>query len=328
MFFDKVPKIDYFCTQINIFYFMKQFFKCFCAALLCSVGALAQSGQSVQWRYIENYKDMAIDQMQRYRIPASITLAQGLIESGAGQSRLAREAHNHFGIKVGIGWTGPYIVMADDRPDDRFRKYRTDDESFEDHSRFLHNNQRYQSLFSLALTDYRGWANGLKRCGYATNPRYPEMLIGLIERYNLQQFDSYTSGRYHARTSSTREKGLENDFFANHIVYKINKTYMIIAIPGDTWESVARETGVSKRRLLKYNEIPKNSTLVPGEIVYLDKKRSKADKKLKGVPHVVQPGESLYDIAQHYAVRLENVYKLNGFSPDYVPQAGDLIWLR
>ena len=190
---------------------------------------------------------MAIDQMQRYKIPASITLAQGLIESGAGQSRLAREAHNHFGIKVGLNWTGPYIVMSDDRPNDRFRKYRTDDESYEDHSRFLLTNQRYRSLFNLALTDYRGWANGLKRCGYATNPRYPEMLIGTIERYNLQQFDSFTSGRYHARSSTANEAKSESEFFDQHIVYRVNKTYMIIANATDTWEKVAHETGVSKR---------------------------------------------------------------------------------
>ncbi|MBQ9285921.1 MAG: glucosaminidase domain-containing protein [Bacteroidaceae bacterium] len=304
------------------------FFATLCLSFLCATVAVAQSGQSVQWRYIENYKDMAIDQMQRYRIPASITLAQGLIESGAGQSRLAREAHNHFGIKVGMNWTGPYIVMADDRPDDRFRKYRTDDESYEDHSRFLRNNQRYRSLFSLSLTDYKGWAHGLKRCGYATNPRYPEMLIGTIERYNLQQFDSYTSGRYHARTYSAGDARSESDFFSQHIVYRVNKTYMIIANATDTWEKVARETGVSKRKLMKYNERLKNSPLATGDIVYLEKKRSKADKSLKGVPHVVQPGESLYDIAQHYAVRLKNIYTLNGLSPDYVPQAGDLIWLR
>jgi len=297
----------------------------FLAVLFAVVALHAQSRQSVQWRYIENYKDMAVDQMRRYRIPASITLGQGLIESGAGQSRLAREAHNHFGIKVGMNWTGPYIVMADDRPNDRFRKYRTDDESYEDHSRFLRNNQRYRSLFSLKLTDYKGWAHGLKRCGYATNPRYADMLIGVIERYNLQQFDSYTSGRYH---SSSASPSSESDFFAHHIVYRINKTYMIIAISGDTWESVARETGVSARRLRRYNERPKHSVLAPGDIVYLEKKRSKADKSVKGIPHVVQPGESLYDIAQHYAVRLDRLYKLNALSPDYVAKAGDLIWLR
>lgn len=304
---------------------MRPRFLVFFVSFLASVALLAQSGQSLQWRYIENYKDMAVDQMRRYRIPASITLAQGLCESGAGQSRLAREAHNHFGIKVGSNWTGPYIVMADDRPNDRFRKYRTDDESYEDHSRFLSNNQRYSSLFNLKITDYKGWAYGLKRCGYATNPRYAEILIEVIERYNLQQFDSYTSGRYHSTTASATS---ENDFFERHIVYRVNKTYMIIAIAGDTWEKVARETGVSVRKLLKYNERPKGSPLAIGDVVYLEKKRTKADKSLKGIPHEVQPGESLYDIAQHYAIRLKNLYKLNALSPDYVPQAGDLIWLR
>ena len=304
---------------------MKARFLVFFVSLFAVMSLLAQSGQSVQWRYIENYKDMAVDQMQRYRIPASITLAQGLIESGSGQSRLAREAHNHFGIKVGMNWTGPYIVMADDRPDDRFRKYRTDDESYEDHSRFLRNNQRYRSLFDLKITDYKGWAYGLKRCGYATNPRYPEMLIGMIERYNLQQFDSYTSGRYHSTTTSPAS---ESDFFSRHIVYRINKTYMILAISGDTWEKVSRETGVSVKKLLKYNERPKGSPLAMGDVVYLQKKRTKADKSLKGVPHVVQPGESLYDIAQHYAIRLKSLYKLNALSADYVPEPGDLIWLR
>ena len=286
---------------------------------------LAQSGQSVQWRYVENYKDMAIDQMQRYRIPASITLAQGLCESGAGQSRLAREAHNHFGIKVGSNWTGPYIVMADDRPDDRFRKYKTDDESYEDHSRFLRNNQRYRSLFDLKVTDYKGWANGLKRCGYATNPRYAQMLIDVIERYNLQQFDSYSGRRHHGSTASSAS---ESDFYSRHIVYRINKTYMIIAMSGDTWESVARETGVSVRKLRKYNERPKDSPLQIGDRVYLEKKRTKADKSLKGQAHVVQAGESMYDIAQYYAIRLKNLYKLNALSPDYVPHPGDYIWLR
>ncbi|MBR1800943.1 MAG: glucosaminidase domain-containing protein [Bacteroidaceae bacterium] len=293
-----------------------------------SFTAFAQSGQSAQWVYIENYKDMAIDQMHRYKIPASITLAQGLCESGAGRSRLATEAHNHFGIKVGMNWTGPYIVMSDDRPDDRFRKYRNDAESYEDHSRFLASGQRYRGLFALKVTDYKGWAHGLKRAGYATNPRYAEMLIGVIERYNLQQFDSYTRGRYHARTRTQQAAESESAFFARHIVYKVNKNYMIIAASGDTWDTVARETGVSRRKLLKYNERPKTSALAPGDIVYLQKKRSKADKTFKGVPHVVKPGESLYDIAQHYGIRLKSLYSLNALSPDYTPQVGDLIWLR
>lgn len=304
---------------------MKPRFLVFFVTFFVATALFGQSRQSVQWRYIENYKDMAIDQMRRYQIPASITLAQGLCESGAGQSRLAVVAHNHFGIKVGSNWTGPYIIQSDDRPDDRFRKYSTDDESFEDHSKFLRYGQRYRSLFSLKLTDYRGWAHGLQRCGYATNPSYAKMLIDIIERYNLHQFDSNTSGRYHSRTTSASD---ESDFYAQHIVYRINKTYMVIAIAGDTWEKISRETGVSVRKLLKYNERPKGSQLAIGDVVYLQKKRTKADKSLKGVPHVVQPGESLYDIAQHYAVRLKNIYKLNALDPDYVPTPGDLIWLR
>lgn len=303
-------------------------FFAFWVACMTVMIAFAQGGQNAQWRYIENYKDMAIDQMRRYRIPASITLGQGLLESGAGKSRLATEAHNHFGIKVGMNWTGPYIVMADDRPDDRFRKYRSDDESYEDHSRFLVNGQRYRSLFNLKITDYKGWAHGLKKAGYATNPRYAEMLIGVIERFNLQQFDSYTSGRYHARTRTSAQAQAESDFFRYHIVYRVNKNYMIIANSGDTWESVARETGVSVRKLLKYNERPKGSTLRTGDIVYLEKKRKKADKVYKGVPHVVQPGESLYDIAQRYGIRLKYLYTLNALPADYTPQVGDLIWLR
>ena len=307
---------------------MKGLFLGFLMSFLPFSVARSQSGTSVQWRYIERYQQMAIDQMQRYHIPASITLAQGLCESGAGQSRLAKEAHNHFGIKVGTGWTGPYIVMADDRPNDRFRKYKNDAESYEDHSRFLTTNQRYRPLFQLKLTDYKGWAHGLKKCGYATNPNYAPMLIGIIERYNLTQFDSQTSGRYHARAKNRRQQEAESRFFSEHIIYKVNGCYMLIANAEDTWERVSEETGVSVRKLLKYNERPKGSSLQTGDIIYLKKKRTKGDRALRGVPHAVQPGESLYDIAQRYAVRLKNIYRLNALPEDYVPQPGDLIWVR
>lgn len=295
------------------------------AAFFVAVSLLAQSRQSVQWRYIENYKDMAVDQMRRYKIPASITLAQGLCESSAGQSRLAREAHNHFGIKVGTNWTGPYIVMADDRPDDRFRKYRTDDESYEDHSRFLTQNARYRSLFNLKLTDYKGWAHGLKRCGYATSPNYGPMLIGVIERYNLQQFDSYVKGKYHSKHENGQA---ESRFFQDHIVYRVNRLYMIIANRGDTWEYIAQETGVSASKLRRYNEVPKGYQLRAGDYVFLQKKRKKGDKGTAGVPHVLAAGESVYDVAQHYGIRLKNLYRLNGWEADHVHRAGELIWLR
>ena len=300
----------------------------FLLTLLCIFGLSAQDQTQLRWNYIYRYSDMAVDQMQRYGIPASITLAQGIYETRAGQSRLAREAHNHFGIKVSSGWKGKYIVMADDRPDDRFRAYRTDDESYEDHSLFLRNNPRYSSLFQLAITDYKGWARGLKRCGYATNPSYSQTLIDIIERYNLTQFDSRTSGRYHARTTNAADQQAVNQFFADHIVYKNNGVYMLIANVGDTWELIARETGVKPWKLLKYNDLPADYMLRTGDVVYLQKKKRKADKEFRHKPHTVQPGESMYSISQRYGIRLQRLYKMNDLPADYEPQIGDILRVR
>ena len=168
---------------------MNRFFRHICIyIIMCAFGASA-AAQSLYEQYIARYKDMAIEQMQRYGIPASITLAQGLLESGAGTSMLATKANNHFGIKVGGSWTGPYVEKDDDRANERFRKYRSAAESFEDHSKFLQQ-PRYRSLFSLDKTDYRGWAKGLKAAGYATNPEYARQLISIIEIYKLHDFDT------------------------------------------------------------------------------------------------------------------------------------------
>lgn len=288
----------------------------------------AQPAQQAWWKYIQTYNELAIDQMQRYRIPASITLAQGLCESGAGQSELVRKSNNHFGIKVGMNWTGPFVIASDDRPDDKFRKYKSAAESYEDHSRFLANNPRYRSLFTLKQTDYKGWAHGLKRCGYATNPRYAEMLIGIIERYNLTQFDSKTSGRYHATPRTTVQQQSESTFFRDHIVYKNNHLYMIIARAGDTWESIADATDVAPWNLMSYNEVPVNSAIVEGQIIYLEKKRQKADRYYKHHPHVVQPGESFYTISQRYGIRLRSLYKMNHLTPDDDIQVGQILKVR
>ena len=158
----------------------------------------SQRPNQAYWEYIEKYRSMAQDQMMRHRIPASITLAQGLLESAAGRSELALKANNHFGIKVGTGWTGPYVIKSDDRPDDRFRKYNNVAESYEDHSQFLLK-PRYASLFKLNITDYKGWANGLKQCGYATSPTYAQQLITIIENYGLHQYCT----TYNPRTGRT-----------------------------------------------------------------------------------------------------------------------------
>lgn len=317
----------YLCALLQYF-MMRRLFFTLLTLVSATFYALSQ-GNSTWWTYIENYHEMAIDQMNRYGVPASITLAQGLCESGAGRSVLAIQAHNHFGIKVGSNWTGPYIIVADDRPDDRFRKYKSDDESFEDHSLFLKNGQRYAFLFDLKKTDYKGWAKGLKKAGYATNPRYADMLIEIIENYNLSQFDSQkSSGRYrHGKDRDVSEEEL-SAFFSEHIVYYNNKTYMIIANSNDSWERIARETGVSVKKLLKYNELPKDAILHVGDVVYLEKKRQKADPYYSGQPHVVQAGESLYDIAQRYGIRLGSLYKMNKLPDDYVPEVGDQLKIR
>lgn len=289
--------------------------------------------------YIDRYHQMAQDQMARHGVPASITLAQGLLESAAGRSDLATKANNHFGIKVGVGWTGPWVVKSDDRPDDRFRKYNSVAESYEDHSQFLLK-PRYQSLFQLSKTDYKGWAQGLKNCGYATSPTYAQQLINIIETYDLHQYDSMHFGRHSGRNShhntantapavsqpSSRELA-EQQFFATHPVQACNNNYYITVQPGDNLPTLSMMTGVSKRKLRKYNELPKSYVPQPGDVLFLQKKRSKADKSLRGIPHIVQPGESMHSIAQRYGIRLESLYKLNELAPDYMPQSGHMLRL-
>lgn len=287
---------------------------------------MGQTGQSAYWEYIGKYKDMAIDQMLRYRVPASITLAQGLLESGAGRSRLAREANNHFGIKCNGKWSGPYIREDDDARGEKFRKYKNAAASYEDHSLFLQQ-PRYASLFKLKIDDYKGWAHGLKRCGYATNPRYAHALIDIIERYNLSHFDKVA-------LSSKRGKRLNGEngrnvlYVIDHVIYRNNDNYYVIVQPGDDLKAISEETGVSVRRILKYNELPKTYTPSAGDVLYLEKKKRKAEKVFKKRPHVVQPGESMYSISQRYGIRLKYLYEMNNLPPDYGAQVGDRLRVR
>ena len=163
----------------------------FTFTFLLSTLLFAQAGSKRMTRaeYIATYKDDAIEEMQRTGIPASITLAQGILESGDGNSALARYAKNHFGIKCHSDWKGPTFTMDDDAKDECFRKYRKVIESYKDHSAFLTGRNRYAFLFELKITDYKGWAKGLKKAGYATNPKYPDLLIGIIEKNELYKFD-------------------------------------------------------------------------------------------------------------------------------------------
>ena len=275
-------------------------------------------------RYIEQYKDIAIEQMQKWKVPASITLAQGLLESAAGQSTLATQGNNHFGIKC-HGWSGATIYKDDDLRNECFRAYSSAYDSFEDHSRFLATGQRYKSLFSLRITDYKGWANGLKAAGYATNPRYAQSLIDIIERYHLDQYDKAHSYDHfmvdHARDASANGQPL-------HPIYIYNKNYYLYARRGDTFRSIADEVGISYRKLARYNERDKKDVLAEGEIVWLKKKQRHAPKDMRGQLHTVAAGESMYTIAQRYGIRLKSLYKLNRLTPDYSIRVGDQLRLR
>lgn len=282
----------------------------------------AQTPKSAYQTYIERYAPIAVEQMERYGIPASITLAQGLLESAAGQSSLARKANNHFGIKVGMNWTGPYVLKDDDYKDERFRKYRSAEESYEDHSVFLRSGQRYASLFKLKPTDYKGWAHGLKSAGYATNPHYAQQLIHLIESYDLASYDNPNAAR------KKHGHGYAADIASGYTFGSCNGVQYLLAREGDTYKSIAKMLGSKARKLRKYNDAPKQAILHAGDIVYLHSKKSKASKKLGIKTHVVKSGESLYAISQSYGIRLKSLYKLNQFDASHVLHVGDTIRIR
>lgn len=271
--------------------------------------------------YIDKYKDIAIEQMVKHGIPASITLAQGILESGAGKSVLAVKGNNHFGIKC-HEWSGPTMIKSDDRPDDCFRVYKNARQSFEDHSAFLQR-PRYKSLFGLSRSDYRAWAKGLKECGYATNPSYPQLLISLIETYNLYTFDN----KKHYDHDAARHPGKNTAISITnpHQVFSYNKNYYIRARRGDSFVSLSKELNISAKRLASYNELDKDYVLKEGDVIYLKKKQKKAVKDFKRRPHVVKQGDSMYSIAQMYGIRLSSLYKKNHLSGDYQPRVGDVL---
>lgn len=295
--------------------------------------ALSQNilGQGIKWNstyqtYIDQYKNIAIREMHRYGIPASITMAQAILESGAGRSDLAINGNNHFGIKC-HGWEGRTIHHDDDLRGECFRAYDDPMDSFEDHSLFLVNRAHYRSLFQLDRTDYKGWAHGLKKAGYATSPTYARRLIDIIELYRLNELDyakDVTMGRpannitppSNIKVNSTIEGGM-------HQVLVCNKTPYVIAHRNDTWQTIGKELGINHKKLAKFNERSHKETLKAGDIIYLDKKQTKADKSFKNKVHVVRQGESMYDIAQHYGIRLKSLYQKNNLSPDYQVKTGD-----
>jgi len=270
--------------------------------------------------YIDQYKDLAIEQMLKYNIPASITLSQGLLESGAGRSWLTKSSNNHFGIKC-HGWTGRRVFHDDDERGECFRAYDNPRQSFEDHSRFLATQSRYARLFNYARTDYKSWARGLKQCGYATNPQYASKLIQIIELYNLNLYDKAKKFDQFMVKHSTEDGVAPDGYF--HVIKAYNKNYYVIARKGDSFQSLSKELCIGKRKLAKYNERSYKEELAAGDVIYLKKKRKKATKEYKNRPHIVQIGESMYLISQKYGIRLSSLYKKNHLSPDYQIKVGD-----
>ena len=228
-------------------------------------------------------------------------------------------SNNHFGIKCHSDWKGKRVYYDDDKKDDCFRKYNKPEDSFEDHARFL-KRARYASLFELKVTDYRGWAKGLKRCGYATDKSYANKLIQTIELYELYKYDRRSF-------KPIRAKDLLPVIVANpHPVYRSWGLLYVEARDGDSLESIAKEFGFSVKKLAKYNEVPKDYPLEAGDIVYLEKKKKKAEKVYDFC--IVRSGDSMHTIAQRYGIRLKNLYKMNKLPDDYTPSVGDTLRLR
>lgn len=279
----------------------------------------AQKRNQLYLDYIKEYNGIAVDEMRKYKIPASITLAQGILESGAGRSLLARKSNNHFGIKCGSAWKGKTVSHNDDAPNECFRAYKNAKESYEDHSKFLTTGARYKFLFNQDITDYKGWARGLKKAGYATDPSYANRLITIIEDYDLYKYDR--SGK---RSSSSSKNVVI--IINPHQVYIANKLAYVIARHGDTFEGIGKEFGISAKKLIRYNDLHSGYTLAAGDIIYLKKKNKKSDKKY--TVHLVKDGDSMHSISQIYGIRLKNLYKINRLDPDYVPEVGVRLRLR
>jgi len=289
--------------------------------------------------YINKYKDLAISEMKRSGIPASIKLAQGMLESGNGNSRLATVANNHFGIKC-HGWTGKEIFHDDDEKGECFRHYEQARESWLDHTEFLTSRSRYAFLFDYGSTDYKSWAHGLSKAGYATDPKYPQLLISLIERHNLYQFDTgvqvakkppqRTQLPAARRSAPARSTASGEDFASFNIdrypVRVNNRTNYVNAREGDTHASLTKHLDMMPWQLPKYNEIKTSEPLYESQVVYLQPKRRRAEQGKE--THRVADGETMHQISQQYAVKVARLYTLNRMEQGAQLQGGEVLNLR
>lgn len=325
-----------------------------CAVLVaCTFVVQAQTRQTRE-EYIARYKHIAIDHMERYGIPASITMAQGILESDSGNSHLAKSSNNHFGIKCKKNWTGDRVYHDDDEKGECFRAYDSVEESYRDHADFLDQSPRYDSLFAYSATDYRSWARGLKAAGYATAPDYAQRLTKIIEDNQLYLLDREDGAALYA-SHLKAEQGLAESFaenssvdtpvtsegridpnnyrvaertFNGYSVYVNNRTHYVVAREGNTFKDIARTFGLAEHTLRKYNELNPQSTCEPiaGELIYIERKQAKWLGNVQR--HMAKENETMLSISQDYAIRLKKLARMNRKKVGDALQKGEEIKLK
>jgi LysM repeat protein len=263
----------------------------------------------VQLQYIENHYKIAIAEMKQFGIPASITLAQGLLESAAGKSYLAVEGNNHFGIKCHRDWQGKRLYRDDDEKNECFRGYESVAASYRDHSEFLKYRSRYAFLFEESPTDYKAWAKGLKKAGYATDRQYPKRLISLIELYELHKYDLDGFEVEMDEVVAPKEDEAETPLAVSQINVSKNYVKFVTVDEDDTFESLVQDLRVSAKRLLKYNDYDSVPTLKAGDRLYIQPKRRRAYREFK--TYTVKEGDSMHSISQQFGIKLKHLYRRN-----------------
>lgn len=303
----------------------------FCFLLLITSSLLSVS-QISRKEYIQRYQVLAIEEMNRSGVPASITMAQGCLESANGNSELSRKSNNHFGIKCKSSWKGKRVYYDDDAKNECFRKYKTVEDSYIDHTNFLTNNSRYASLFKLKTTNYKGWAHGLKKAGYATSKTYATRLINIIETNKLYRLD-YKMNYNEIIAFEQKQMGnkrisnsLSINAFQTHNVKKRNRVKSVIARKGDTYEIIAQELGLNNWVLYKYNNQSAGYRPQQNEVVYIQPKKRKT-KRNKSI-HRIEPGETMHYISQMYGIKLNLLYRRNHIKKGIQPTPGQIIYLR
>ena len=332
---------------------MKQFIPVLFFAVILSLPATAQANNTVK-QYIDTYKELAINEEIRSGVPAAITLAQGILESEAGQSKLSLASNNHFGIKCKNEWTGATVYHDDDERNECFRSYPTVEDSYHDHSDFLKSRPNYAFLFNLDPADYTSWARGLKRAGYATNPDYASLLIKVIDDNNLQDYtlialdrikhgiqadfaangQKTATGKHAGASAETVNDQAEQPAVDIEVIdgsypqgeFTINQTKVIYAGTGTSLFALANNYDIAYKKLLEYNNIyDKMDILQKDQLIYLEKKPKKSITKDY---HIVAASETIEEIAQKEGVQLESLYEYNKMQKDLQPAQGEKVYLR